>query len=64
MVNEDEPDHGAPPPADGRLLPERLITLEPMVAQPGAEGYNRFVNQGRADLVAGNVLRDSAEHRP
>jgi cytochrome P450/ferredoxin-NADP reductase len=53
MVNEDEPDHMA----RRRLLmdaflPERLITLEPMVRQLARQTMDRFVDQGRADLVA------------
>lgn len=52
MVNEDEPDHMA----RRRLLmdaflPQRLITLEPMVRQLARQTMDRFVDQGRADLV-------------
>ena len=53
MVNEDEPDH-----MERRrllmdaFLPERLITLEPMVRNLARQYMDRFVNQGRADLVA------------
>ena len=52
MVNEDEPDHMA----RRRLLmdaflPERLITLEPMVRQLARQTMDRFIDQGRADLV-------------
>lgn len=53
MVNEDEPDHMA----RRRLLmdaflPERLATLEPMVRQLARQTMDRFVDKGRADLVA------------
>ncbi|GAA4417293.1 cytochrome P450/oxidoreductase [Acidovorax lacteus] len=53
MVNEDEPDHMA----RRRLLmdaflPERLIGFEPMVRQLARQTMDRFVDRGRADLVA------------
>lgn len=53
MVNEDEPDHMA----RRRLLmdaflPERLATLEPMIRSLAREYMDRFIDQGRADLVA------------
>ena len=53
MVNEDEPDH-----MERRrllmdaFLPERLITLEPMVRNLARQYMDRFIDQGRADLVA------------
>ena len=53
MVNEDEPDHMA----RRRLLmdaflPERLVALEPMVRSLARQTMDRFVDKGRADLVA------------
>ena len=53
MVNEDEPDHMA----RRRLLmdaflPERLATFEPMVRQLARQYMDRFIDKGRADLVA------------
>ncbi|MFC7460825.1 cytochrome P450/oxidoreductase [Hydrogenophaga defluvii] len=53
MVNEDEPDHMA----RRRLLmdaflPERLATLEPMIRALAREYMDRFIDKGRADLVA------------
>ncbi|MFN3375890.1 MAG: cytochrome P450/oxidoreductase [Burkholderiaceae bacterium] len=53
MVNEDEPDHMA----RRRLLmdaflPERLMGFEPMVRQLARQTMDRFVDRGRADLVA------------
>ncbi|MEY4755458.1 MAG: hypothetical protein RJA34_356 [Pseudomonadota bacterium] len=52
MVNEDEPDHMA----RRRLLmdaflPERLVTYEPTVRALARQYLDRFVDQGRADLV-------------
>ncbi|MEY4977598.1 MAG: hypothetical protein RIQ97_2793 [Pseudomonadota bacterium] len=52
MVNEDEPDHMA----RRRLLmdaflPERLMGFEPMVRQLARQYMDRFIDQGRADLV-------------
>lgn len=52
MVNEDEPDHMA----RRRLLmdaflPERLLSYEPTVRALARQTMDRFVNQGRADLV-------------
>ena len=53
MVNEDEPEHMA----RRRLLmdaflPERLIALEPMVRSLARQTMDRFIDKGRADLVA------------
>lgn len=53
MVNEDEPDHMA----RRRLLmdaflPERLATLEPMIRSLARDYMDRFIDKGRADLVA------------
>ncbi len=53
MVNEDEPDH-----MERRrlltdaFLPERLVTLEPMVRSLARKTMDRFIDKGRADLVA------------
>jgi len=52
MVNEDEPDHMA----RRRLLmdaflPERLVGYEPMVRALARQSMDRFIDQGRADLV-------------
>ena len=52
MVNEDEPDHMA----RRRLLmeaflPERLLAFEPMVRGLARQYMDRFIDQGRADLV-------------
>ena len=52
MVNEDEPDHMS----RRRLLmdaflPERLQVFEPMVRALARQYMDRFVDQGRADLV-------------
>ena len=52
MVNEDEPDH-----MERRrllmdaFLPERLATFEPMVRALARQYMDRFIDQGRADLV-------------
>ncbi|MET4580202.1 cytochrome P450/oxidoreductase [Ottowia thiooxydans] len=53
MVNEDEPDHMA----RRRLLmdaflPARLATFEPMVRSLARQYMDRFIDNGRADLVA------------
>ena len=53
MVNEDEPDHMA----RRRLLmdaflPERLIQYEPAVRALARQYMDRFIDKGRADLVA------------
>lgn len=53
MVNEDEPDHMA----RRRLLmeaflPERLLGFEPMVRAMARQAMDRFIDRGRADLVA------------
>ena len=52
MVNEDEPDHMA----RRRLLlddflPERLARFEPVVRQLARQYMDRFIDNGRADLV-------------
>jgi cytochrome P450/ferredoxin-NADP reductase len=53
MVNEDEPDH-----MERRrlltdaFLPERLIAYEPIVRNLARHYMDRFVDKGRADLVA------------
>ena len=52
MVNEDEPDH-----MERRrllmdaFLPERLLTYEPTVRALARQYMDRFIDQGRADLV-------------
>lgn len=53
MVNEDEPDHMA----RRRMLmadfaPEKLLDFEPMVRALARQYMDRFIDQGRADLVA------------
>lgn len=53
MVNEDEPDHMA----RRRLLmnaflPERLMSYEPAIRELARQYMDRFVDRGRADLVA------------
>lgn len=53
MVNEDEPEHMERRRLlMGAFLPERLLTLEPMVRSLARQTMDRFVNAGRADLVA------------
>jgi len=52
MVNEDEPDHMA----RRRLLmdaflPDRLVSYEPVVRALARQYMDRFIDQGRADLV-------------
>jgi cytochrome P450/ferredoxin-NADP reductase len=52
MVNEDEPDH-----MERRrlltdsFLPENLVDYEPIIRSLAKEYINRFIHQGRADLV-------------
>ena len=62
MVNEDEPEHMA----RRRLLmdaflPERLMDFEPMVRKLTRQYMDRFVDQGRADLV-GQMFHDIPLH--
>ncbi len=62
MVNEDEPDHMA----RRRLLmdaflPERLLDFEPLVRKLTRQYMDRFVDEGRADLV-GQMFHDIPLH--
>ena len=53
MVNEDEPDHMARRRLlTDAFLPERLMDYEPTVRALARQYMDRFIDQGRADLVA------------
>ena len=53
MVNEDEPDHMACRRLlTDAFLPERLMDYEPTVRALARQYMDRFIDQGRADLVA------------
>ncbi|MDD0841118.1 cytochrome P450/oxidoreductase [Curvibacter sp. HBC61] len=53
MVNEDEPEHMARRRLlTDAFLPERLMRYEPAIRQLARQYMDRFIDKGRADLVA------------